>query len=148
MPGPLTAFASSVVETLQTIRAMTEVSDDLERNIHAVIDSVTRLRQLAATLTGSADGELIKAMDKELSRVRRRLETFKTHAASGARGSQYLIDRDDLAEKIADVLDEAEHYFRTEVPRADPSALRDSSPSPVISVRIDRGNEGSSRYAS
>ncbi|WP_157752063.1 hypothetical protein [Actinoplanes derwentensis] len=133
---------------LQEIRRMTEVSEDLERKIISVIGGITRLREQAASLTGVADRQMIRAMDRELSQVRRRLETFKHHAARGGHGSRYLIDRDDLAENVADAVDKAADYFRDEVSRADPSALRDRSRPSIISVRIDQGNDGSSRYAS
>ncbi|MEV6349321.1 hypothetical protein [Actinoplanes sp. NPDC051851] len=147
MAGQLATFGRTTVQALQQIRAMTEVSSQLERNIHNVIGNIAQLRTQAAALTGSADRQLIKAMDKKLSQVRRRLESFRDHVEAGGDGSAYVMARDDLADRIADELELAEEYFH-EVSRADPSPLRDSSRSTMINVRIDRGNDGSSRYAS
>ncbi|GAA4734953.1 hypothetical protein [Phytohabitans rumicis] len=150
MAGPLATFATKAQHELERIQEWTEVPPELERKVGEVLGIVRRLRQEAKALSGHAKPALISGMDAKLADVRRATETFKDYVmrADRAVAHKYSEGRNELARLVGGTAAVAAGYFGDEVARHNPSALRDSTRSHVISVQIERGNDSSSRYAS
>jgi hypothetical protein len=150
MAGPLATFAKKAQKELKRIQDSTEVPPQLERGVGNVLATVRRLRDEAKTMSDHAQPSLMRGMDAKLADVRRATETFKDYVLRTDRtvAHKYAEGRNELARLVGEKAAIAADYFGNEVAHHNPSALRDSTRRHVISVQIERGNDGSSRFAS
>jgi hypothetical protein len=138
MAGPLATVAAHVGQQLREMRRRSMEVDWLEEQCPFIVRDLDALRGTVEGLAGRASPELVDAMVRSLTVVRRAADGVRMFVLGKKTyvPHQYWISLGKLGDHLDDELATAIRYF-DEVGRNNPSALRSTGHGQVISISIE-----------